>query len=199
MSVLYRYNGSTWDVLSGPPGPTGATGPTGAPGTNGTNGTNGSNGVDGNDGWSPVFAVVSDGTRRVLQVVDWQGGEGTKPTTGLYVGVSGLVALIANGVDVRGATGAAGTAVVDIQQTEVDFGTVPTDTKTFTVTAGAIVGTEQINATQSGDAPTGRSADENEMDTLQVSARAASGSIVFIVRALDGPVVGKYKINYLVG
>jgi len=65
-------------------------------------------GGSGTNGWSPVFAVVSDGERRVLQVADWQGGTGTKPTTGLYVGTTGLVALIANGVDVRGATGAAG-------------------------------------------------------------------------------------------
>jgi hypothetical protein len=65
-------------------------------------------GGGGTNGWSPVLAVVSDGERRVLQVADWQGGTGTKPATGLYVGTAGLVALIANAVDVRGAAGAAG-------------------------------------------------------------------------------------------
>jgi hypothetical protein len=44
----------------------------------------------------------------VLQVTDWTGGAGTKPTSGLYVGATGLVALIADGVDVRGADGSTG-------------------------------------------------------------------------------------------
>lgn len=62
----------------------------------------------GNDGWSPVFAVATDGTRRVLQLVSYTGGEGTAPTTYInyYVGASGMVSAIANGVDIRGAAGA---------------------------------------------------------------------------------------------
>lgn len=63
-------------------------------------------GPQGDAGWSPVFAVVTDGTRRVLQVPDWVGGEGAKPTTGLYVGATGLTATIANAVDIRGSAGA---------------------------------------------------------------------------------------------
>jgi hypothetical protein len=62
-------------------------------------------GPDGDTGWSPVFAVVADGTRRVLQVSDWTGGEGTKPATGSYIGTTGLVANIADAVDIRGTTG----------------------------------------------------------------------------------------------
>ena len=31
------------------------------------------------DGYSPVFAIATDGDRRVLEVVDWVGGTGTKP------------------------------------------------------------------------------------------------------------------------
>lgn len=65
-------------------------------------------GTAGDNGWSPTFAVVTDDARRVLQVVDWQGGTGTKPATGLYVGATGLVADIAQGVDVRGSVGPAG-------------------------------------------------------------------------------------------
>lgn len=62
-------------------------------------------GDTGNTGWSPVFAVVNDGTRRVQQVVNWTGGQGTKPTTGQYVGATGLVASIASAVDIRGPAG----------------------------------------------------------------------------------------------
>lgn len=76
----------------------GVPGAAGAPGANGTNGLN---------GWSPVLAVATDGERRVLRVTDWAGGTGTKPTTGLYIGVSGLVADIASGVNIRGAAGSA--------------------------------------------------------------------------------------------
>jgi hypothetical protein len=65
-------------------------------------------GDQGDDGWAPLLAVATDGTRRVLQVVDWTGGEGTKPTTLGYIGATGIVSLIANGVDIRGATGATG-------------------------------------------------------------------------------------------
>lgn len=73
----------------------------------GNPGTDGSNGTDGLDGWSPILAVVSDSARRVLQITDWTGGEGTKPSTG-YIGASGIVALIADAVDIRGPAGSAG-------------------------------------------------------------------------------------------
>ena len=73
---------------------------TGAPGADGTNGTN---------GWSPKMAMVSDGTRRVQQIVDWQGGNGTKPAIGGYIGTTGIVTDIADGVDIRGTSGTNGT------------------------------------------------------------------------------------------
>src|SRR5690606_19037900 len=46
-------------------------------------------GPAGDDGWAPVFALAADGERRVLRVMDWTGGTGTKPPTG-YVGTSGI-------------------------------------------------------------------------------------------------------------
>jgi hypothetical protein len=94
-------------------GPAGPQGPAGADGADGANGSNGADGTNGDNGWSPVFAVESDGARRVLRVVDWQGGTGTEPATGLYVGAAGLVAAIAAAVDVRGGVGATGPAGAD--------------------------------------------------------------------------------------
>ena len=76
----------------------------------------GGQGSPGENGWSPVFAVVTDGERRVLQVDDWVGGQGTKPTIGQYVGSSGLVNSIGNGVDIRGPN-----------STPVGWGETPTD------------------------------------------------------------------------
>jgi hypothetical protein len=61
----------------------------------------------GYNGWSPVFAIASDGTARVLQLVSWVGGEGTAPTDYInyYVGASGMVVAIGDGVDIRGPGG----------------------------------------------------------------------------------------------
>jgi hypothetical protein len=68
----------------------------------------GNRGAAGFTGWSPLFAAVSDGARRVMQIADWVGGQGTKPATGGYIGAAGVVALIADAVDFRGAIGLRG-------------------------------------------------------------------------------------------
>lgn len=65
-------------------------------------GASGSNGVN---GWTPVLATVADSARRVQQVIDWTGGTGSKPATGLYVGATGLTATIGDAVDIRGSAG----------------------------------------------------------------------------------------------
>ncbi|WP_159975898.1 MULTISPECIES: hypothetical protein [unclassified Novosphingobium] len=49
-------------------------------------------GPEGNDGWTPILAGEADGTRTLIKVVDWTGGEGTKPATGMYIGATGYVA-----------------------------------------------------------------------------------------------------------
>lgn len=59
-------------------------------------------------GWAPELAVIEDGARRVLQIVDWIGGAGAKPAVGDYIGVGGLVPLIEDAVDIRGAQGVPG-------------------------------------------------------------------------------------------
>ena len=89
--------------LQGLKGDTGAEGPRGLQGDQGIQGVQGLAGLH---GWTPVFALVSDGARRVQQVTDWTGGTGTKPATGQYVGATGLVATAALAVDVRGPSGA---------------------------------------------------------------------------------------------
>lgn len=48
--------------------------------------------------WSPIFAIVTSGSRRVLQIADWTGGGGTKPTPGVYVGPAGPTTF-ANAID----------------------------------------------------------------------------------------------------
>lgn len=55
-------------------------------------------------GWTALTRVVIDGTRRVREIYDWIGGEGTKPATG-YEGATGTVPDIEDAVDYRGAEG----------------------------------------------------------------------------------------------
>ena len=85
------------------------------------------------------------------------------------------------------------------KETEVDFGIIPTNYKTFTIVDVDVTVGSLILPLQSGRAPTGRSADENEMDPMIFSATPLSGSFRLIASTKDGPVVGKYKVNYGVG
>lgn len=60
-------------------------------------------------GWSALPAVVADGDRRVLQLSSWIGGQGQAPAGAMqYFAASGLVAGIANAVDIRGPRGLPG-------------------------------------------------------------------------------------------
>ena len=68
-------------------------------------GATGAKGSDGLNGWSPVLKTVSRGNDAVLQISDWLGGSGTKPTTGQYLSSNGLVSNIANADNIRGLQG----------------------------------------------------------------------------------------------
>ncbi len=85
-------------------------------------GANGSNGTNGLNGWSPILAIVTDGQRRVLQIVSWTGGTGTPPSsTNQFLGSVGIVSTAAAAVDIRGAAGAAATGGVPIGCT-IEYG-----------------------------------------------------------------------------
>ena len=77
----------------------------GIQGLRGLQGIPGGDGNDGDNAWNPVFAIEADNARRVVKIVDWTGGGGTKPDINKYLGTSGYVDDIANGVDIRGAAG----------------------------------------------------------------------------------------------
>ena len=67
-------------------------------------------GKSGYDGWTPIFAMIADGDRRVQQIIDWTGGQGSKPIIGWFVGPLGPVETIAEATDIRGETGPVGPA-----------------------------------------------------------------------------------------
>lgn len=67
----------------------------------------GTGGKSGYDGWTPVFALVQDGERDIIRIINWTGGGGVKPATG-YLGPSGIVGNISQAVNIRGNQGELG-------------------------------------------------------------------------------------------
>ena len=64
--------------------------------------------IKGDAGWSPLIRSVQDGDRVVLEVYDWVGGQGGKPTQTGFLGSTGFVATAALAIDVRGPQGLQG-------------------------------------------------------------------------------------------
>jgi len=79
-----------------------------------TDGTPGGGGAAGTNGWTPLYAIIPDNTdpnnpREVHQLIDYFGGTGTKPTTGVgqYVGASGFTSDISLARNLKGSKGLA--------------------------------------------------------------------------------------------
>lgn len=132
--------------------------------------------------YTSQIEVQDEGTSQgVARAVNFAGA-------GVSVAVSGAVAT----ATIAGGAGASWTTV------EVDFGSIPTYDKTFTVTDASVSLTSKVIALHAGDAATGRQADENELDALVCRAVPATGSFTLYVRSTTGPVAGKYKVHYTV-
>lgn len=127
--------------------------------------------IKGNRGWTPVFAVVADGTRRVQQVVDWQGGEGIKPATGKYIGATGLVDDIADAIDIRGDEGPQ--ALINALAPK----TTPVTYETLTALAEGATDNEQ--------APVKRFFEAGGVMPFRSRAEAQTAAIPAAVKALD--------------
>ncbi len=95
-------------------------------------------------------------------------------------------------------TGGGGGSAV-IKTAVIDFGQTPASTEAFTITDASVTTLKNILAIQSAQGTGGRADDESEMDPLVLRAKANAGSITIYATSLDGPVVGKYRINYQVG
>ena len=68
-------------------------------------------GVNGNNGWTPVYGIYTYGESRLLQLLDWIGGEGTKPGfINYYVRPSGLSGSPNHDGNIRGPEGPDGKA-----------------------------------------------------------------------------------------
>lgn len=82
---------------------------------------------------------------------------------------------------------------------ELDFGTVGMRDKAFTVTDSNVTSAKKIIFWHTAIAATGKSVDENEMDTFVCRCVPGAGSFVVYISSLFGPVVNKFKFEYLVG
>lgn len=93
-----------------------------------------------------------------------------------------------------------GSTPISITEVEIDFGTKPVPSKSFTVTDPLVSATSKISLVPSAKTATGRvNTDDMEWDGLSLAAVAGTGSFTVYAVANPGPVVGKRVINYIVG
>ena len=72
-------------------------------------GIKGDTGDTGNNGWSPILKTVPRGADElVLQLTDWIGGTGVKPSTTGYISETGVVTNIASATNIKGSKGLKG-------------------------------------------------------------------------------------------
>lgn len=83
-------------------------------------------------------------------------------------------------------------------ETEVDFGTEPAWSATFTVTDALVSGASKIVCTPSGNPATGRVGNDLEWDNLLLGGIPGAGSFTLTALAMPGPIVGPRKVFYQV-
>jgi len=89
--------------------------------------------------------------------------------------------------------------VAAISEVELDFGVTPVRSRKFVVVHAPATATSKIIMNQSGAAPTGRQADENEMDAIYCSCNPDVGQFTVFATCLTGSLTGLYKFNFMMG
>ena len=84
-------------------------------------------------------------------------------------------------------------------EVEIDFSYPPQRSKSFTIMNATVTTNSKILVTQSGNAPTGKNADDNEMDALTFSAVPGTGQFTLFATGVEGKVGGAFKVLYAVG
>ena len=85
------------------------------------------------------------------------------------------------------------------RQVQLDFGSAWVYGADFTVAVSDSQTGQKVIVYQAGDGVNGGDADENEMDFFNVRAVATDGYIKFFCDAMDGPVIGAYLFNFVIG
>lgn len=95
-----------------------------------------------------------------------------------------------------GAWSAIVAGAVSWTETELDFGTAPVASKSFTVTDAGVTGTSKIVVVPSGNAPTSGYSDVWEWDTITFAAVAGTGQFTVYASVGNGTTNGKHKVFY---
>ena len=94
------------------------------------------------------------------------------------------------------ATPSGGGGSFAVTETEIDFGSKPTESISVTVTDAAITSSSKIMVTPSGNPAIGRVGNDYTWENFSFSAVAATGSFILSAVCGNGSVVGKRKIFY---
>lgn len=86
-----------------------------------------------------------------------------------------------------------------LKTVEIDFGLSAVRDKTFTITDADVTPDSLIMANHSAKASTGKSQDENEMDSLILKVVSGTGQFTLYATANPTLVAGTFNITYLVG
>lgn len=84
-------------------------------------------------------------------------------------------------------------------EAEIDFGSKPVYSASFTITDASIASTSQVVLLPSGKAATGRTADDWAWDGATFAVNPGSGSATCYAQFIPGPIVGRRKIQYSIG
>ena len=81
-------------------------------------------------------------------------------------------------------------------EVEIDFGSTPVSSKTFTITDAAVSSTLNISVQPSGKPATDRVGNDFEWDIVQFTAVPGTGNFVLAAAVVNGHVRGKRKVLY---
>jgi len=84
-----------------------------------------------------------------------------------------------------------------VSQTEIDFGSLPVQSASFTINDANITTNTNIIVQLAYVAPTNKSLDELEFDTFDFRAAAGASQFTLLATSLEGYVADKFKINYV--
>lgn len=87
-------------------------------------------------------------------------------------------------------------AYVTWTEVEIDFGSTPQWSKTFTITDADCTTSALVQVVQSGNTATGRVGNDAEWDQLLLAATPGTGSFTLAAQAFPGPIVGARKVAY---
>lgn len=126
---------------------------------------------------------------------DFGSHSGTPIVVDVSTGKAYVITTAGSVVEIGGGSSASATWT----ELEVDFGTDPVFDSTFLISDATISGTSKVAVVPSGNAGTGRTADDWQWDGASIAAVPGSGQARCYVTFTPGPVVGARKFVYQVG